>query len=209
MLSPHSAATLSKVQTMLSKRIEIKWEFVIFLVCSLFLLPLKLVINWILAAALHEVFHIAALSYFEIKIYKIILRGSGAIIETEPMPPKQEIICALAGPIGGLLGLLLFRINPYLAIFSLIQSAFNLLPFYPADGGRVLRCAITMKCGEARSAQISNFIGFVASGIIVLAGILSAYYADFPILPTFIAGAILAISVLKNSLQCSRKNSTI
>ena len=59
------------------------------------------------------------------------------------LPPGAEALCALAGPTANLLCAGLFlRILPEFAGVSLALGAFNLLPIFPLDGGRLLRLAL-------------------------------------------------------------------
>ena len=115
--------------------------------CLLLLLaPLELVFSFYAAAAIHESCHILALRLFHIPIYSITLSISGAVIQTAPLPPKQEFLCAAAGPAGSFLCVLFLRFLPLVAIFGLIQGIYNLLPIYPMDGGRMLRCFCQIFC---------------------------------------------------------------
>lgn len=115
--------------------------------CLLLLLaPLDLVFSFYAAAAIHELCHILALRLFHIPIYSMTLSISGAVIQTAPLPPKQEFLCAAAGPAGSFLCVLFLRFLPLVAIFGLIQGIYNLLPIYPMDGGRMLRCFCQIFC---------------------------------------------------------------
>ena len=115
--------------------------------CLLLLLaPLDLVFSFYAAAAIHELCHILALHYFRIPIYSITLGISGAVIRTAPLMAKQEFICAAAGPAGSFLCILLSRTFPLVAVFGFVQGIYNLLPIYPMDGGRMLRCFCQIFC---------------------------------------------------------------
>lgn len=95
------------------------------------------------AAVIHEAGHLIALWACGVRVSRITVGPSGAKIETGPMEPGQELFCALAGPAAGLMVCLFWRFAPRLALCALVQSAFNLLPIYPVDGGRALRAGIT------------------------------------------------------------------
>jgi Zn-dependent protease len=92
------------------------------------------------AASVHELCHIAALYLCNTSIHCIRIDLGGATIVTAPLPPLQELLCAAAGPLGSFLCLLTVRKFPLFAFCGLIQGMYNLLPLYPMDGGRVLRC---------------------------------------------------------------------
>jgi Zn-dependent protease len=107
----------------------------------LLILPFKLVLAAFFAAAIHELFHLLALVACRIPILQINITTGGAIIQTPPIAPLQELLCTIAGPAGSLLCLLFSRSFPLLALCGLIQGLYNLIPLYPLDGGRILKCA--------------------------------------------------------------------
>lgn len=133
----------------------------------LLLLPLKLVICVCLAAAVHEFCHILMLQICRVPIRSIRLGMGGAMIQTIPLSPMQELLCAAAGPAGSLLCLLLLRIFPLFALCGLLQGLYNLLPIYPLDGGRILQslclCCFPKHtifiCKTARILTIALIIG--------------------------------------------------
>ena len=108
-------------------------------------LLLTLPLNWLLSAlavaAFHELCHGAAILLLGGRIWGVRISAGGAVMETEPLSSGKELVCALAGPAGSLLLVLTFRIFPRVAVCALVQGAFNLLPVFPLDGGRALRCA--------------------------------------------------------------------
>lgn len=115
--------------------------------CLLLLLaPLDLVFSFYAAAAIHEFCHILVLRLFHAPIYSITLGISGAVIRTAPLMAKQEFICAAAGPAGSFLCILLFRTFPLVAVFGFVQGIYNLMPIYPMDGARMLRCFCQIFC---------------------------------------------------------------
>lgn len=113
---------------------SIYWALVILLFPITWLLPM------VVAALIHEGGHYLAVRCFGKRIHVVKVGISGALLETRDLSPGQEFLCALAGPVAGLLPLLLMRIFPGVALCGLLQSLFNLLPIYPLDGGRMIIC---------------------------------------------------------------------
>lgn len=133
------------------------------------LLPLRLVLAWFLAVSVHELSHYLALKFCKVDIHDVKISASGAAIRIGNICGWKEIVCALAGPVGGLSLLLLSRWLPCTAVCGLLHSCYNLLPIFSLDGGRALRTALVKIFGLQTGERMHCFI---SSGIIiVLAGI--------------------------------------
>lgn len=138
----------------LNRVLTVRPALLIVLAFSLLFFPIEWVIGWFVAALIHEVFHILAIKMFRIQIFAIDINVNGTVIETATMSIIQELICSLAGPIGALSMLLLARSFPHIAACVLLQSAFNLLPIFPLDGGRALKSLCDLLLGQERSAFV-------------------------------------------------------
>lgn len=106
----------------------------------LLILPLRWATGAFLAALVHEAAHWCAVYLLGGQVFSINLRGHGAVMEASPMTSGKEALCALAGPAGSFLLVLLAEYFPEAAVCALVQGCYNLLPIYPLDGGRIIRC---------------------------------------------------------------------
>ena len=120
-------------------RVRVEGGVWIVLGLTVLLLPLRVLLGIVLAAAVHELGHLAAMYSLGVPVLGFVLRPDGARIETGPMEPRAEVICALAGPVAGALTIFAWKWFPELAVAGLVQTVFNLSPIYPLDGGRVER----------------------------------------------------------------------
>jgi Zn-dependent protease len=83
------------------------------------------------------------------------------MMETTPLTPIQEAFCALAGPMGSFLVLLMSEVLPEAALCGLFQGAYNLLPIYPLDGGRISLCVLPKPLYRSLEAMaLTFFTGF-------------------------------------------------
>jgi len=108
------------------------------------------------SVAFHELSHSYIAKKYHVSITSITLFifGGVAQMKGEPPHPKAEFRIAIAGPISSfLLSALFFLIAintsggpkaffSYLAQINFILGAFNLIPGFPMDGGRILRAAL-------------------------------------------------------------------
>jgi Zn-dependent protease/predicted transcriptional regulator len=150
----------------------------------------------------HELAHSLVARYKGIRINSITLMIFGGIASMEEgVPdPKAELPMALVGPITSLVvGLVCSGIvyavpavisNPasggigvfvfgYLGVLNIILCAFNLLPAFPMDGGRVLRAWLATRMPLYRATKIAADIG---KGFAIIFGIIGLFFNPFLIL---------------------------
>jgi Zn-dependent protease/CBS domain-containing protein len=148
---------------------------------------------------LHEVAHSIVSWKFGIRTLEIVMFPIGGVARLERNPrPREEFWISLAGPSvnlliaalllawlyvrGGLVNLaellkptdanLLERI----AVGNLVLAAFNLLPAFPMDGGRVLRSLLAVRMPEERATQIAARAGRILAFLMGLYGLLSMHF---------------------------------
>jgi len=140
---------------------------------------------------LHELGHAAAARHYRIPVREITLFifGGVAQIQEEPRSAWSEFWIAIAGPAVSLgLGILfyglaaaaggvsqLYAIFNYLGYVNLALFAFNLIPGFPLDGGRVLRAILWGASKDTSwatlvAANVGRFIayGFIALGLVMM-----------------------------------------
>ncbi len=159
-----------------NKPISVSAGFYILIAVYLLVIPFRWVAAWLLASAAHELGHCVALRICKVNIFSFYITPFGAKIQTEPMTPGCEAFAAMSGPLSGMLLLLFARYCPRVAICAIVQSAFNLLPIYPMDGGRILHSifAICMpNCDPRFTDYIVKAFGFIL--VLLLIGLLLFY----------------------------------
>lgn len=154
---------------------------------------------------LHEFGHILMARRFGIKTSDVTLFPIGGIANMERIPekPSQELLVAIAGPAVNLViaaGLLVTlgstitaddlaqldiagsSLVMRLAAANLILMAFNLIPAFPMDGGRVLRALLAMRMSYTDATRtaatigqgfafILGFLGFISNPVLIFIAI--------------------------------------
>jgi Zn-dependent protease len=148
----------------------------------------------------HEFAHalVARAYHVRTKAITLFLFGGVATLESEPPSPGAEVLIALAGPaMSALIGALAFGVlmllerfasgppgdaaglvTAYLALANGVLAAFNLIPAFPMDGGRVLR-AIVWRARKSRAAATgaASIVGLVLALLLIGGGVGAALMA--------------------------------
>ncbi|MFC2005037.1 site-2 protease family protein [Chloroflexota bacterium] len=124
----------------------------------------------------------------------LFIFGGVAQMTKEVTRPGAELKMAAAGPIcslviGGFFGLFLLipkipepitMMISWLALMNGILAAFNLIPGFPLDGGRILRSLLWHVTGSySRSSRIATRLGQSIGYLIILGGILTIFLRPF------------------------------
>lgn len=175
--------------TVQPQRTDINASVFVLIALMLLVLPFHWIIAAVLAAAIHEFFHYFALRLLCVRINRLEIGLTGAIMDVEPMPPYKELICALAGPVGGLCLLLFSRWIPRISICAAVQSFYNLLPLYPLDGGRALRSCIRIISPD-NEEKLCSAIQMFCLICISLAAIYATFWIGLGVLPLLFATSL-------------------
>lgn len=145
----------------------------------------------------HELAHALVARRFGVttRAITLFLFGGVALLEDEPPTPKADALIALAGPalsavlafiafgaaaltehaLTGRAGTALGLLAAYLAVANGVLAAFNLVPAYPMDGGRVLRAIVWQRRADRDAATtIAARVGMAFSIVFVAAGVFGA-----------------------------------
>jgi Zn-dependent protease/CBS domain-containing protein len=152
-------------------------------------------IGLFVSVLLHELGHSLVARRYGYPISSITLWLFGGIAQFTEMPEewKQELFIAIAGPLVSIgLGVGLFGgfwvipsilpiettvpaalvfILGYLAVTNLALAAFNMLPGFPMDGGRVLRSLLAINRPYARATEIAAEVGKLFAILLGLVGL--------------------------------------
>lgn len=151
-----------------------------------------------LAAAVHELGHLAALALLGSEVSAISLELTGLrIFCVAPESACAACFAALAGPLAGV-GLFFILRGVGLsqaAEISLWLSAINLLPVLPLDGGRALLAALERLCGGTAARKTLAALGFAVPVALMALG-LAALRAGYGLALTAYGGALLLLWLL-------------
>ncbi|MGO9210621.1 MAG: site-2 protease family protein [Terriglobales bacterium] len=151
---------------------------------------------------LHELGHSVVAQSRGIRVPSIVLFALGGVSQMERESPdaKTEFWMALAGPlVSFVLGLLclgsahamgwagptssaaspLVAMLGWLAYINFMLGAFNLVPAYPLDGGRVFRAAAWWVTHSIeRATRIASFVGQIFGFLFILAGLWQFFHGQ-------------------------------
>lgn len=147
---------------------------------------------------IHEISHSVTANKLGMDIHEITLFifGGVAQLTKEPEDAATELKIAIAGPAASLaLGLFFYgsaaAVSPasypllnsvlgYLALINFILLAFNMIPGFPLDGGRVFRALWWMKTGDINKAtRVASNIGKGFALFLIVMGFFQIFMGNF------------------------------
>ena len=178
----------------------------IFLILAVFLISYPqyyaffMVLFLFVFVVFHELAHSIIARHYGIKVRKIILYPIGGVSEIEEIPdnPSKEWRMAIAGPLINLLIGLIFLVVSFvispkllttitlfmitgnllfdLASLNLLLGAFNLIPAFPMDGGRVFRALLAKNVKYSDATTYAVYLGKIFGIVMVIFGFLFPNY---------------------------------
>jgi len=139
---------------------------------------------------LHELSHSLVAQKFGIKVKEITLLPIGGVASMAKMPekPSEEFLISIAGPLLNIIVVLIFyfplyfwlgpeklfsffahgpslKTWPHVIVYiywvNLILAAFNLIPAFPMDGGRILRSLLAQRMSFRKATKIAVNFGHI------------------------------------------------
>ncbi len=173
-----------------------------------------------LVAIQHECAHAFAAAKLGYRLNKIVLMPFGAVIDGDlsGISLKDEIFVAACGPLCNLCTALFFLAAWWLAptMYAFTDTAYlssmtialvNLLPAYPLDGGRILRCLLAKhflktdpneRNAERKAENVGKFVTIFLVGISAILFFLQCVY-DVPNFSLLAFAAFLTIGLFGTS----------
>lgn len=154
-----------------------------------------LFLSFFVFVVLHELSHSLVARHYKIKVRKIVLYPIGGVSEIEEIPenPRMEWRMAIAGPLTSFaIGLVLLALTAVttgltalpsltltgdnflfdLASLNLLLGAFNMIPAFPMDGGRVFRALLAERLRFSDATKYAAFIGKLLGIVMAVVGVL-------------------------------------
>ncbi len=142
----------------------------------------------------HELGHAICARAYGVRTRSItlFLFGGVALLEREPSTPRAEAAIALAGPAtSAILAAVAYALSfactvsgtrfwvedaapiaTYVALSNGVLAAFNLVPAFPMDGGRILRALLwQLRASYARATSVSAALGIGFAVVLAVTGI--------------------------------------
>ncbi|MFH0978891.1 MAG: site-2 protease family protein [Candidatus Woesearchaeota archaeon] len=154
----------------------------------------------------HELAHSLVSKAYKMKVSSITLFFFGGVsnIGRESPNPKTEFSMAIAGPLTsiaiGVVSFVVFSsvanvyirsVFDYLYSVNFILAAFNLVPGFPLDGGRVLRSALWIYYHDiVKATRVASMVGRLFGYALIAYGFLSIFFGAFGLWYVFL-GAFL------------------
>lgn len=172
-------------------QIKVNLQIFIFLLIFYFTHQLEIYTVLMLLAFLHECGHLVAGLLMGLKPKKMEINSFGLAVIFEEFGSKnnrfewKKVIISLAGPFTNFVIMLLIMfinlpisdLSKEIIIYAnILIIAFNLLPIFPLDGGRIIKGILYIYKGRKVADKLSNQIANIGAIILTFAGSIAIYY---------------------------------
>lgn len=172
--------------------LDISPAFAVFLCAYYYFDPAHTFAPFLAAVTIHEAGHLVMLRLLRVRVHKLRLGVTGAVIETDLLPYRKEIAVALAGPtVNGIMLLLFSSRAPLFALVNFCLLAYNLLPFYPLDGGRILRALLHLLLNDRVARALERSIAAVCLLLLIAFSCYLTCFWHAGLWPVLVCGCLL------------------
>ena len=144
----------------LGRRISVHPSMVLWLSILIYLQP-WLSIAFLLAAAVHELGHVTALSLMGKPPDQLSLSFLGANMDVPALSYGQAALAYASGPLFSMILSLYLPICPALGLMSLALGLFNLLPICGLDGSGILVSLLSMHFAPETAQRTARIVSIV------------------------------------------------
>ncbi len=173
--------------------IELNWIFILMILLFLIYIPvfgLVLVLLFV-CVLIHELAHSVTAVRNKVNVSRIILLpfGGASVIDTTKINPRVEFNISIAGPlmslfIGGVFGIIAVilpsgpveQLANILFILNVFLGAFNIIPAFPMDGGRIFRSYIQKNHNFFDATMITAKVSKIMLVLIVVATLALVFF---------------------------------
>lgn len=172
-------------------QIKVNLQIFIFLLVFYLTKQLEVYAILMLLAFLHELGHLLAGLLLRLKPKRLEINPFGLAVIFEEFGSKnnafewKKVIIASAGPITNLIIMILVmfinlpieQLTQEIIIYAnILIIAFNLLPIYPLDGGRIVKGILYIFKGRSTADSVSNKVANIGAILLTFAGSIAIYY---------------------------------
>ena len=198
-------------------KISVHFSFLALLIVGAIFGLFKILFSYFLWLCVHEMVHAFVAKKLGYNLGKISLQIGGAVLDAEQdeFSFKDEILISISAPVFNLIvGFLIVSVwwifpeSYYFlqdqAVINFAIFGFNILPFFPLDGGRVLLGFLSRKIERKKAVKICKTISFLF-GLILFSFFVFSLFVT-PVFSLGIASFNLVLSVFsENKNACYKR----
>ena len=178
----------------LGRRISVHPSMILWLSILIYLQP-RLSVAFLLAAAVHELGHVTALSLMGKPPDQLHLSFLGANMDVPALSYGQAAMAYAAGPLLNLILGLYLPVCPALGLMSLALGLFNLLPVCGLDGSGILVSLLSLHFAPETAQRTARFVSIVLCILALPFAVWAGKRYHFGLWLSALAGLLLAKSI--------------